>query len=235
MEREEIGFAPTALAADRRTGRFAPLHRVQDTSASFRRQQPRLPNGSARRPDSPPSRSPPGLRAGRRADSSKRPRIVRPGPTRLGSIAARRIRKILGSRAGWKDLVVLAPKAVTVWLEVKAPKDPLLGTRRKTPLSREQKELIPKLQAWGHKVHVVYSVREVLDVLAGYTASSPARGSRFSNPAGRRAPESGPRRSERSRGTPAQPPGLLPIRTRGSCRSTDRDGLRTPHRPWAPG
>ena len=42
-----------------------------------------------------------------------------------------------------------------------------MRARRKTPLSREQKELIPKLQAWGHKV-LVYSVREVLDVLAGY-------------------------------------------------------------------
>ena len=50
---------------------------------------------------------------------------------------------------------MLAPGPVTVWLEVKAPKDPLLGTKKKTPLSREQKQPIPKHQAWGHNVHVV--------------------------------------------------------------------------------
>ena len=57
---------------------------------------------------------------------------------------------------------------MTVHFEVKAPKDPLLGTTRKTPLEKGQKELIGKLQEWGHRVHVVYSPREVVDVLAGY-------------------------------------------------------------------
>lgn len=90
------------------------------------------------------------------------------GNTRIGSIAARRIRKILGSRKSWMDLLVLAPGGVTVHFEVKAPKDPLLGTKRKTPVERGQKELIAKLREWGHRVHVVYSPREVADVLAGY-------------------------------------------------------------------
>ena len=90
------------------------------------------------------------------------------GNTRIGSIAARHIRKILGLRKSWMDLLVLAPGGVTVHFEVKAPKDPLLGTKRKTPLERGQKELIAKLQAWGHRVHIVYSPREVADVLAGY-------------------------------------------------------------------
>ena len=90
------------------------------------------------------------------------------GNTRIGSIAARRIRKVLGSRRGWKDLVVLAPGPVTVWLEVKAPKDPYLGTKKKTPLSADQKELLPKLQEWGHNIHVVYSKAEAAEVLAGH-------------------------------------------------------------------
>ena len=90
------------------------------------------------------------------------------GNTRISSIAARRIRKILGARKSWMDLVVKAPGGITVDLEVKAPKDPMLGTKRKTPLEPGQKELIAKLQEWGHHVHVVYSPRDVVAVLATY-------------------------------------------------------------------
>ncbi len=57
------------------------------------------------------------------------------GNTCIGYIAARRIRRILGSRAGLKGPVVLVPRGATVWFEVTAPKGPLLG-KKKTPLAK---------------------------------------------------------------------------------------------------
>ncbi len=90
------------------------------------------------------------------------------GNTHIGSIAARRIRKILGWRAGCVHLLVLAPGGVTARFKVKALKDPRLGTKKRTPLSKERKALMWKIQGWGHRVHVVLSVREVVDVLACY-------------------------------------------------------------------
>ena len=57
------------------------------------------------------------------------------GNTCIGYIAARRIRRILGSRAGLKGPVVLVPRGATVWLEVTAPKGPLFG-KKKTRLSK---------------------------------------------------------------------------------------------------
>ena len=40
------------------------------------------------------------------------------------------------------DLIVLEPGGAPIHSEVKAPKDPLFGTKEKTPLPREQKKLI---------------------------------------------------------------------------------------------
>ena len=90
------------------------------------------------------------------------------GNTRVARLVARQIRKVLGARKSWMDLIVLAPGPIAVWFEVKAPADPLLGTKRKTPVEKGQRELIGKLRGWGHNVHVVYSPRETADVLATY-------------------------------------------------------------------
>lgn len=87
------------------------------------------------------------------------------GNTRVGSLNARRIRKGLGSRAGWPDLCVLGTEGRTLWVEVKAPKSAELGTKRQTPLSKEQKLLLPKLKSWGHRVIVATSTREVSEAL----------------------------------------------------------------------
>ena len=44
------------------------------------------------------------------------------------------------------DLLLLAANGVTAHFEVMAPKDPLLGTKKKTLLERGQKDLIARLR-----------------------------------------------------------------------------------------
>ena len=59
-------------------------------------------------------------------------------------------------QAGWKDLVVLAPDGITVWFEVKAPKDPQRGEHEEDAAIEGAESLHPEAPGGSHRVHIVF-------------------------------------------------------------------------------
>lgn len=83
------------------------------------------------------------------------------------------IMKSMGVTPGMPDLGIALRGARIVWMEVKAPPDPITGAKGGS-LSPEQKDIHALLRALGHEVYVVDDVAEAGVVLKRLAAESRA-------------------------------------------------------------